>query len=163
MPKFSALVYVSTNPGVLHRALESLTIADDVLVINAELDPTIRKIALEHGARIKKGIPGVTPGAYLMDAFYPWLLVIRPFESLDADLMRSIEEWSRKKRDDNPGYAFEVLEQHNGGWNARPPELRLVNKKQINWIGDLPPNATAPLLAGHLLRFRQKDAELKAA
>jgi len=36
--------------------------------------------------------------------------------------------------------------------------MRLANRKQINWTGDLPPaNPKAPALAGHILRIPEGE------
>src|SRR5512146_1862388 len=107
MPKFTALVFARKEDGPhLDRALGSLKVANDLLLVNADADPEIKQIAHRHRARQKSGIAGVTPGAYLMDAFHHWLLVLRPFEALSNDLIRSLEVWKRRRKDESNGYAF---------------------------------------------------------
>lgn len=155
MPKFSALIYArQDNENFLDRCLASLTIVNDVLLINADKSDEIRNIARPHRVRVLNGVPGVTPGAYLMDAFHPWILVIRPFETLSDELIRSLQQWKRRKRDAASGYAFAVLEQQERAWAARSPEFRLVNRRLINWTGDLPPNSPAAILPGPILRYK---------
>ncbi len=164
MPKFTAVVYARKD-DVLHlsRALESLKVANDPLLINADRDPEIKQIARQHGARQKNGIAGVTPGAYLMDAFHQWILVLRPFEALSNDLIRSLEEWKERKKDDSRGYAFKLLRQSGTRWHAEDPELRLVNRRVVNWIGELPQNESAPILPGPLLQYEADEREERIA
>src|SRR5512147_2960840 len=106
MPKFTALVFARREDAPhLDRALASLKVASDLLLINADGDPEIKQIGRRHRARLKKGIPGVTPGAYLMDGFHDWILLLRPSEALSNDLVRSVAEWKRRKKDESRGYA----------------------------------------------------------
>lgn len=155
MPKISAIVYaLSSDREHLGKTLDSLQpAADDILLINADASDDIKEIGRRFKARVKNGIPGVTPGAYLMDTYHPWIIVLRPGEALSDELSLSIRNWRRQRHDENTGYRFDVLEQSEGGWSKSSPELRLVNRKQINWTGELPPNAEASTMTGPLLRY----------
>jgi hypothetical protein len=164
MPKFTALVFARKEDAQhLDRALESLKVANDRLLINADRDAQIKKIGRQHRTRQKNGIPGVTPGAYLMDGFHHWILVLRPFEALSNDLIRSLEEWKRRKKDESRGYAFAALRQNGARWHAEDPELRLVNRRLVNWIGELPENQSAPILPGPLLQYEAEERERRIA
>jgi len=158
MPKFSALVYAqSEGSSSLERTLRSLQIADDVLLINADDADEIRELGRRFRTRIKTGIPGVTPGAYVMDTYYDWILVLRPGEAVSDELCQSLSDWRRQKRNDDLGFRFAVLGQDGGNWRQRPTELRLVNRRKINWIGELPPNTDAPSLRGPILRYETES------
>ncbi len=164
MPKFTALVFTKKEDApYLDRALESLKVANDRLLVNSDGDPEIKQIARRHRARQKNGIPGVTPGAYEMDGFHHWILVLRPSEALSNDLIRSLEEWKKCKKDESRGYAFALLRQNGTRWHAEDPELRLVNRRLVNWIGELPDNQSAPLLPGPLLQYETEEREQKLA
>ncbi|HET7871863.1 MAG TPA: hypothetical protein VFL42_05085 [Terriglobales bacterium] len=164
MPKFTALVYARKEDALyLDRALESLKVANDRLLINADVDPEIKRIARRHHARQKFGIPGVTPGAYEMDGYHHWILVLRPSEALSNDLIRSLEQWKKGKKDESRGYAFALLRQNGTRWLAEDPELRLVNRHLINWIGELPENQSAPVLPGPLLQYETDVREQRIA
>ena len=164
MPKLSAIVYARENDGLfLDKTLHSLQVAHDILLINADNSDEIKRIGRRFHARVKSGIAGVTPGAYLMDAYHPWILVLLPTEALSDELSQSLKEWKRQKEDDNPGYSFDVLEQNEGAWRSRAAELRLVDRRKINWTGDLPPNAEAPRMRGPLLRYEPRAREQKVA
>lgn len=164
MPKFTALVFArKVDAPYLDRALASLKVANDRLLINADGDREIKNIAGRHDARQKNGIPGVTPGAYLMDAFHHWILILRPFEALSNDLIRSLDDWKKCKKDESRGYAFKRLRQSGTRWHAEDSELRLVNRHLINWIGELPENQSAPVLPGPLLQYETEGQEQKLA
>jgi hypothetical protein len=164
MPKFTALVYAKQDDSVhLDRTLDSLKIANDVLLINEDRDPEIKRIGRGHHVRQKYGIPGVTPGAYAMDAFHHWILVLRPSEALSNDLIRSLQEWQKRKQDEAHGYSFVVLQQDGHAWRSQQHELRLVNRRFVNWIGELPQNGNAAILPGPLLRYETEEQEQKLA
>jgi hypothetical protein len=164
MPKFTALVFARKDDAVhLDRALESLKVANDRLLINADRDPQIKQIARHHKTREKNGIQGVTPGAYAMDGFHHWVLLLRPFEALSNDLIRSLAEWKKCKKDESRGYAFALLQQTGTRWRAEDPELRLINRRLINWIGELPRNESVPILPGPLLQYETEEREERIA
>jgi len=164
MPKFSAIVYAhSDDASALERTLPSIETADDVLVINAENTNEIRDVGRYFHSRLKVGIPGVTPGAYLLDAYHDWILVMRPGEEVSDELSRSLAAWRREKYDNNAGFRFDVLEWDGANWCERRPEVRLVNRRKINWIGELPPNADAPSLRGPILRYETESQARRIA
>jgi hypothetical protein len=163
VPKFSAIIYAeSGDHDDLSRTLESVQICNEVLLINADSDDQIRNIGRENHARIKNGLPSVTPGAYLMDAFNDWVLVLRPGESVSNELRTSLKDWEHQKRDDNPGFRFTVLKHEDGNWRQCSPELRLVNRRKINWMGEMPSTTDAPTLRGPILRNTFRSQPQKA-
>jgi hypothetical protein len=98
-----------------------------------------------------------------MDAFYQWILIVRSFEALSNDLIRSVEEWKKGEKDESRGYAFKLLQQRGTRWHAEDPELRLVNRRVVNWIGELPQNESAPILPGPLLQYETDQREERIA
>lgn len=49
-----------------------------------------------------------------------------------------------------------MREQNGSGWNELAPEVRLINRKLLNWVGELPPAQHCDItLSGDLLRFPQ--------
>jgi hypothetical protein len=165
MPKFTTIVHACTQDlPCLERSLQSADVASDILLINEERDPQVKAIGRRFHAREKNGVQGVTAGAYLMDAFHPWILVLRPCEELSEELRKSLDEWRRNKKDDSQGYRLLVVEQDGNRSHPLAPELRLVNRRQVNWIGEMPPNMEAPILPGALLRHeRRQDQEQLAS
>ena len=155
MPKVTALLHVANSHHGLARALESLRSCDEILVVDHGSGEDTLKVAKEHGARTIKGVQGVDRGAYAQDAKNDWIFCLLPSESIAEDLEASLLEWKHvEPKDVRLGYNVGIREQNGTQWKFLRPELRLVNRCQINWTGDLPPeSAEAPALEGHLLRF----------
>ncbi|HEU4415402.1 MAG TPA: glycosyltransferase [Candidatus Angelobacter sp.] len=157
--KISALIHACDNERSLGRVLDSLRPCDEVIVVDhGSKDETV-KVAREHGARVIAAVPGVDRGAYSQDARNPWVLCLLPQEALAEELEASLFEWSEAEHTNGElGFNVAIREQNGSGWKTLDPEMRLANRKEVNWIGDLPPAiAHAPALAGHILRIPDKD------
>lgn len=156
MPKITALLHTHNDALRLGRALDSLRPCDEVLVIDEGSDDGTPNLAREHGATVKTAIPGVTPGAYAMDAAHNWVFCIKPDEALSEGLEAALFEW--KEHDPEPQVRclqVHIREQNETGWHVRTPEVRLVNRSLVNWMGEMPPNQPCEdTLIGELLRFR---------
>ena len=155
MPKITALLHVCDDERQLGRALDSLRPCDEVIVVDHGSHDESIKVAREHGARIIKAVQGVAKGAYAQDAHHDWILCLLPSESLAEDLEASLLEWKQSDpAKDGLGYNMQVREQNGMGWKTLNPEMRLVNRKQLNWLEDLPPETPgAPVMAGNILRI----------
>jgi glycosyltransferase involved in cell wall biosynthesis len=158
MPRISALLHVANDHRSLARALESLRSCDEVVVVDHGSKEETLKVAREHGARMIKGVHGVDRGAYAQDARNDWILCLLPSESIAEELEASLLEWKQSDpKEIHLGYNIAIREQNGTHWKFLPAELRLVNRRQINWTGDLPPGAPdSPALAGHLLRIPEE-------
>jgi len=155
----SALIHARDNARSLGRALDSLRPCDEVIVVDhGSKDETV-KIAREHGAKVIQAVPGVDRGAYAQNARNQWVLCLLPQEALAEELEASLFEWSTAEQDGGlMGFNMAVREQNGAGWKSLDAEMRLANRHQINWTGDLPPaNPKAPALAGHILRIPDGD------
>ncbi len=97
-------------------------------------DADVQHLCMRYRARCKTQIPGVTLGAYAMDAFYNWLLLLLPGEELSTETLSSIGEWRQKRKDECAGYMIRDLDGH--------PRLRFINRAKFNWIGEFPPVPT---------------------
>jgi glycosyltransferase involved in cell wall biosynthesis len=171
MPKITALIHTHNDAERIGRALDSLRACDEVLVVDHASTDDTAKIARHHGATVKDDVPGVNPGVYAVDARHDWILCLLPTEAVGESLEASLFEWKEQHKDpkdeskeakpdeqaaSNGGYAFAIREETAKGWRDRPPEVRLVNRKKINWPDHLPPNMPgAPQLAGEILRFHK--------
>lgn len=155
MPKITALLHTHNDAGRLGRALESLRPCDEVLVIDDSSEDDTVKVAHEHGAKLKSSIPGVTPGAYAMDAANDWILCVFPNEALSEALEASLLEWKRENPPETLSCCKVSIRSQNGqGWQVLDPEVRLINRKLVNWAGELPPSQYCDItLTGELLRF----------
>ena len=157
--RITALIHTLDNARSLGRALDSLRQCDECIVVDhGSKDDTV-KVAKEHGARVINAVPGVNRGAYAQDARNPWILCLLPYEAVAEDLEASLLEWTGAEQDASQmGFNMAIREQNGAGWKTLEPELRLANRKQINWTGDLPPaNPKVPALAGHILRIPDED------
>jgi glycosyltransferase involved in cell wall biosynthesis len=156
MPKFTALLHTHNDALRLGRALQSLRPCDQVLVIDENSEDDTEKVAREYGATFKTAIPGVSPGAYAVDAEHEWILCLRPNESLSDTLEAALLEW----REQDPGegvvcYSVPIRKENGKGWKECPAEVRLVNRNQVNWIGEMPPeNQNCARMHGELLSFQ---------
>ena len=161
MPKITALLHTHNNAPQLSRVLDSLRACDEVLVIDFDSDDDTEKVARDHGANIKKAIPGVSPGAYAMDAVHEWILCLRPNESLSDNLAAALSEWKDKEVDENVFcYGVPIRQENQTGWQELPPEVRLVNRTRINWVGEMPPaEVCSGVLNGELLSFGEQSAQ----
>ncbi len=157
MPKISALLYTHNDALRLGRILDSLRPCDEVLVIDECSDDDTEKVAREHGATFKTAIPGVTTGAYAMDAAHDWILCLRCNEALSDDLEASLIEWKESEPEETLAcYSVPIRAENGAGWKNQPPEVRLVNRKRMNWVGDMPPEQSCgAVLAGDILSFRE--------
>jgi glycosyltransferase involved in cell wall biosynthesis len=154
MPKLTAIIHTKNDASRIGRLLDSLRACNEVIVIDDNSEDDTLKVAEAHGANVRKCIPGVTPGAYSMEAHNPWILCVLPNESISEALEASLLEWRERKEDENPGYNIRIRLQENDRWTELPPETRLVNREKINWTDQLPPTSSVfDQLEGDLLQF----------
>lgn len=132
MPKISVLIHADTCKPELEKTIEQLSFVDDILIVASEECVEDVKKQLHHRARVQIAIPGVSPGAYAMDAFYDWIMVLRPGEELPQESVDRILEWKKRKSDEQPGYTLGI----------ESDCLRLINRRKMNWTDDLPPAST---------------------
>lgn len=155
MPKITAIVHTANDALRIGRAVESLRVCDEVIVVDHQSTDDSASVAREHGALVKIGVPGVEPGAYIFDARHDWILCLLPNESLHETLEAVLHEWKDSDPGEKPGFCIEVREESSEGWRSLGPQLRLVNRTRVNWPDKLPPNTCNGQadLAGEILRF----------
>lgn len=154
MAKITAIVHTENNAATLARLLESLRGVNETIVVDHGSEDDSAKIARRHGAIVREGLPGVEAGAYVLEAANDWILCLRPDECLSEALETSLLAWKEDEHEKELGYALNLREQRNGSWKSLPPEMRLVNRKRLNWKDVLPPNRpNVPQVEGDLLRI----------
>lgn len=159
MPKISALIHAENDEHTLGRLLETLRPCDEVIVVDHGSKDRTEKVAHEHGARVKKAVLGVEDGAYAVDCGNDWILCLLPNESLSEGLEAALFEWKETQPGATIGYTVNVRESNEHGWKKLGRELRLANRKELNWKERLPGNADgAPELNGDLLRFADQNS-----
>ena len=156
MPQITALLHTHNDALRLGRALDSLRPCDEVLIIDDNSEDQTVRVARQNGAHIRTAIPGVTGGAYAMDASYDWILCLLPNEALSEELEAFLLAWkSQEPAETLSCCRVNVREQDETGWHQLEPEARLVNRRLLNWVGELPPMQRCEVtLEGDLLRFR---------
>jgi glycosyltransferase involved in cell wall biosynthesis len=155
MAKITALIHTLNDGLRIGRTLDSLRSCDQVLVIDHGSNDNTEKVARDHGAKIKKGIPGVDYGTYAVDSSNEWILCLCANESISEELEASLFEWKGQEHENDVGFNFRIREEDNGTWSVHDPETRLVNKCKINWTGDLPPTTTVhDEIKGYILKFK---------
>jgi len=153
--RISALIHVMNDERTLTRLLESLRIADQIVVVDHGSTDSSPKIARQYGARLVQGVAGVDRGAYAIDCDHDWILCIRPGEIVAESLEATLLEWKQEPHLDDRGLGVGQGKKGESGWESPPAELRLVNRRKINWQGDFPSlNDNANVLNGDLLRPR---------
>jgi len=157
--KLTALIHTSNDAFQLGRLLDSLRACDEVVVIDHGSSDDTVKVAREHGAKVVTAVNGVDKGAYVQDAANDWILCLRPSEAVGEDLEASLHEWREDEQSAGAiGFNISIREQEEQGWKLLTPEMRLANRSQINWIGDLPPqDPKAPKLQGCILRIPSEE------
>jgi glycosyltransferase involved in cell wall biosynthesis len=154
MPKITALIHTLNDGLRLGRTLDSLRACDQVLVIDHGSGDDTERVARDHGAILKKGIPGVDYGTYAIDSGNDWILCVRPNESINEELEASLFDWKSHEHEEEVGFNLVVRSESQEGWQVLPAETRLINRCKINWTGDLPPAVMVDdELKGYLLRF----------
>ena len=154
MPKISAIIHARNDGHSLGRTLETLRPCDEIIVINHDSNEENAKVGREYGAKVRKAVVGVEDGTYAVDTRHEWVLCLRPDETLSETLEAALFEWKQSDPGNVTGYSLGVREQRNGDWQQLPPEFRLVNRGQLNWKTELPPNNPGAIkLEGDLLRF----------
>ncbi|MFZ0704326.1 MAG: hypothetical protein WAM71_01900 [Candidatus Korobacteraceae bacterium] len=155
MPKISALLHTHNDAPRLGRALDSLRPCDEVLVIDDSSDDDTTRVAHENGASVKSAIPGVARGTYAMDASHDWIFCLLPNEALSEELEASLLEWKEQNPEETLTCCkVQVREQKGSGWHTLEPEVRLINRKLLNWLAELPRGHQCDItLKGDLLRF----------
>lgn len=154
MPKISVLIHTLNDGLRIGRALDSVRACDEVVVIDHGSDDNTEKVVRDHGATIKKGIPGVDYGTYAVDCSHDWVLCLSANESLSEELEASLFEWKAQAHEEEIGFNLRIREESDGGWTIRDPETRLLNRCKINWTGDLPPKTMVDHeITGYILKF----------
>jgi hypothetical protein len=158
MPKITALLHCHGDSQQLARALESLRPCDEVLVIKYNGNGDTEKTAREAGATVKPAVPGVSPGAYLVDAANDWILCLEETETLSDNLEASLLEWKQQEHETSKSFAINVRRQKNGQWQSAGRHTRLVNRTCVNWLRELPyDDENSELLEGDLLQIEPTE------
>jgi glycosyltransferase involved in cell wall biosynthesis len=155
MPAITALLHTQNDALRLGRALETLFVCDEILIVDHHSHDATCRAARQHGARIVPAFNHASPEHYLHLASYDWILCLQPSEAISDGLQTSLYEWKSPPVAGAAPFSFLVREETASGWHDHTvPETRLIPRNWKRWQGTFPiyePSAFA--LQGELLRF----------
>lgn len=158
MTSITALLHTENDALRLGRALETLFLCDEIVIVDHHSVDATCRIARQLGARIVPAENNASPNHYLHLASHDWVLCLQPWESISDGLQTTLYEWKSPPNTEAAGaapFSFFVREEIAEGWLDHPaPETRLIPRNWTRWQGRIPaaePSAIA--LEGELLRF----------
>jgi hypothetical protein len=158
MPSITALLHTANDARRVGRALDSLRCCDELLVIDHGSSDATRKIAREYGARVEAASSQSDDDSGAGHAAHDWILCLLPLEALSESLEATLLEWKQEEPGDAAAYALALRQETANGWQHCGPEVRLVDRRKLDWSGALPPHREdAVALCGDLLRFREPE------
>jgi glycosyltransferase involved in cell wall biosynthesis len=143
MPQISAIIVSHNEARNIVRAIRSLSVADEVVVVDAESTDDTRQIAAGLGARVI-----VHPWAGFAaqknfasaQAQHDWILSLDADEELNADAQAAVARW-KATEPAAAGYRFARRAYYLGRWILHSGwypdyKLRLFDRRQGQWQGD---------------------------
>jgi glycosyltransferase involved in cell wall biosynthesis len=143
MPQVSAIIVTHNEARNIARAIRSLSVADEVVVVDAESRDDTRQIAAGLGARVI-----VHPWAGFAaqknfasaQAQHDWILSLDADEELNADAQAAVARW-KATEPAAAGYRFARRAYYLGRWILHSGwypdyKLRLFDRRQARWQGD---------------------------
>jgi glycosyltransferase involved in cell wall biosynthesis len=144
MLEISAVLITLNEEHRLPRALESLAIADEILVVDSGSTDRTREVAERHGARVishpwesyarQKNFAAA-------QAKFPWVLSIDADEVLTPELAADLRQIKESGPGDAAGFRMPRLAWYRGRWIRHSgwypdPKLRLYDRRRGRWVGD---------------------------
>ena len=147
MQKISVLVVAGNEERRIGRLLETLRIADEiVLVDHGSADATL-SIARQYGAKIVR-----TFESAMTECAHDWILVLRPEEGIHESLEASILEW-KLGEPVAMAYSAAILDELSKE-KEHPSEVRLAHRHKAAWSGPVPVSGQPHLpLSGLIVRY----------
>ena len=144
MMKFSAVIITLNEERRLARALESLSVADEVLVVDCGSTDRTVEIAGRHGARLLshpwEGYARQKNYA-ASQAKYPWILSLDADEALSPELAAELSQLKRDGPGEAAGFMMPRAARYLGRWIRHSGwypdfKLRLYDRRRGQWAGD---------------------------
>lgn len=144
MLEISAVIITLNEEQHLARALESLSVADEVLVVDSGSTDRTQEIASRYGARV---LPHEWEGYARQknyaasQAKHPWVLSIDADEVLTPALAAEIEQIKREGPGDSAGFLMPRMARYQGRWIRHSGwypdfKVRLYDRRRGRWVGD---------------------------
>jgi|1185.fasta_scaffold24663_2 glycosyltransferase involved in cell wall biosynthesis len=144
MPRFTVLLRTHNNALTLGRALETVRIADEIVVVDEDSTDRTPQLAAEYGARYF-GKEAATRAVGLWR--HEWVLTLLPDETLSEALETDLLIWKQKDAVLEKAYAIPIREQQGEKWKKLDAEVRLVRSAHV-------PGRKVGAFTGEILRFR---------
>jgi glycosyltransferase involved in cell wall biosynthesis len=140
----SAVIITLNEERRLGRALESLSVADEALVVDSGSTDRTREVAERHGARV---LSHAWEGYARQKNFassqakYPWVLSLDADEALSPELAAELRQLKRAGPGDAAGWLMPRLAFYRGRWIRHSGwypdhKLRLYDRRKGRWVGD---------------------------
>lgn len=165
MPPISATIITHNESANISRAIRSLDIADEILVVDSGSTDDTVKIASALGARtIAHSWEGFAAQKALAvsQAAHDWILSLDADEELNEEARAAIRKW--KESSPTVGaYRFARRARYLGRWILHSGwypdwKIRLFHRNQAHWAGDyvhesVVANGTVETLPGEILHY----------
>ena len=165
MPPISATIITRDEARNIARAIRSLAVTDEVVVVDSGSADATREIAAELGARVvEHAWPGFSAQKNFASAQarHDWVLSLDADEELDSEAQDAVRRW----KDSEPvaaGYRFRRRAQYLGGWIRHSGwypdyKLRLFDRRRGRFEGDyvhesVVVSGPVETLAGEILHY----------
>jgi len=155
MPPITALLHTDNDARRLGRALETLRVCDEIVIVDHESEDATVRIAREYGARVVMAGPDEPLDFYLKAAHSSWIFCLEARESVSEGLEATLLEWKSLPPVPDQAFSIGLREETPDGWaELSLPQIRLVPRHWRHWQHRLPANdSQATALEGELLRF----------
>lgn len=165
--KVSAILKVKNEEGVIGDALESVSWADEIIVVDSGSTDGTSKIAKKHGAKVfdyTKGSFADWCNKGLKEASGDWVIYIDADERVTPLLRKEIKDEIEKEKQEFSAFAIPrkniILgkEMKHGGWWPDYVKRLFKRKDLKRWEGDL---HEEPVFEGKLGHLKQPFTHLK--
>lgn len=172
--KITATIITFNESNNIRETCESVSFADEILVVDSQSTDTTREIAQECGARVvNRPWPGFAAQKQFAadEATHEWILSLDADERISTELRDSILELSNADESRlADGYriarrAFYMGRWIRGGGWYPDYQLRLYRKSRGRWVGayihesvKMPKDANVEILKGDLLHYTVHNA-----
>jgi glycosyltransferase involved in cell wall biosynthesis len=142
MPAISATLITRDEEANIERAIRSLAVADEIVVVDSGSKDATREIAARLGARVVlQPWLGFTEqkNFALREAKHDWILSLDADEELNEDAREAIAEWKREEPR-AAGYRFARRARYLGRWILHSGwypgyKVRLFDRRRGRWTG----------------------------
>ena len=144
MLEISAVIITLNEEAKLGRALESLSVADEVLVVDSGSTDCTRELAARRGARVLshpwEGYSAQKNYA-AAQAKHPWILSLDADEALSPELAAQIARLKKEGPGNAAGFLMPRMAFYQGRWIRHSGwypdyKLRLYDRRLGRWVGD---------------------------